>query len=79
MSNFPGPEPWMIGSGYEILVTWSFVGPDLNELSARIHNSRPYSSHRLPLPQNMAARSLISRSLHAQARSTFCLQVQKTF
>ncbi len=41
MPNFPGSEQWMIGSGYEILAISSIEGPNLNELSAPIHNSRP--------------------------------------
>ena len=41
MPNFPGSEQWMIGSGYELLVISSIGGPNLNELSAPIHNSRP--------------------------------------
>ena len=41
MPSFPGSEQWMIGSGYELLVISSIGGPNLNELSAPIHNSRP--------------------------------------
>ena len=41
MPNFPGSEQWMIGSGYELLVISSIGGPNLKELSAPIHNSRP--------------------------------------
>jgi len=41
MPNFPGSEQWMIGSGYELHVISSIGGPNLNELSAPIHNSRP--------------------------------------
>jgi len=41
MPNFPGSQQWMIGSGYELLVISSIGGPNLNELSAPIHNSRP--------------------------------------
>jgi hypothetical protein len=41
MPNFPGSEQWMIGSGYELLVISSIGGPNLNELSVPIHNSRP--------------------------------------
>ena len=41
MPNFPGSEQWTIGAGYELLVRSSIGGPNLNELSAPIHNSRP--------------------------------------
>ena len=41
MPHFPGSEQWMIGAGYELLVISSIRGPNLNELSAPIHNSRP--------------------------------------
>ena len=41
MPHFPGSEQWMIGAGYELLVRSSIGGPNLNELSAPIHNSRP--------------------------------------
>ena len=47
MPNFPGSEQWMIGPGYDLLVIWSIGGPNLNELSAPIHNSRPD-----PMPTN---------------------------